>query len=161
MHFKPLTISWLLSAALAALAVLATTAHAGPNLVIKGDTVYDQKTDLTWQRCSQGLRWNPATNYCVGLKKTMTFDEANRGWSNGWRMPTIKELETLIENKGTDGLIIDSKAFPDTGDNGETIYWSSTGYGTDEGYGVHFGGGKADKTTRVAPFAVRLVRGGQ
>ena len=146
---------------LAGLAVLATTAHAGPNLVIKGDTVYDQKTDLTWQRCSQGLRWNPATNYCVGLKKKMTFDEANRGWSNGWRLPTEEELRTLVEKKGEDGLYIDSKAFPDTGDGGSAEYWSSTESGASGELVVFDGSNAYNHGVRSATYAVRLVRGGQ
>ena len=79
-------------------ALVSFIAEAGPNLVVSDSTVYDKKTDLTWQRCSVGLRWNPTTSYCVGIKKTMTFDEANASsLSGGWRMPTIDELRTLLE----------------------------------------------------------------
>lgn len=153
------SVGFMLGAAL--LAFAATTAQAGPNLVINGDTVYDKKTDLTWQRCSQGLRWNPATNYCVGVKKTMTFDEANRGWTNGWRMPTLTELKTLLEKKGEDGLYIDSKAFPDTGDEPTRWYWSSTPEGASGGWNVFFSDGSTSSDGRSATNAVRLVRGGQ
>lgn len=158
MKFKPIPPQWLLAATLA---LAATTAQAGPNLVINGDTVYDKKTDLTWQRCSQGLRWNPATNYCVGVKKKMTFNEANGGWTNGWRMPTVEELKTLLEKKGEDGLYIDSKAFPDTGDGGSTSYWSSTPNGASDGWNVLFSNGDTNYYNRGNTYAVRLVRGGQ
>ena len=160
---KPLKLY--VPAALAACLVFAAfAAHAGPNLVIQGDTVYDKKTDRTWQRCSAGLRWNPATSYCVGVKKTMTFDEADSaGYGGSWRMPTIEELKTLIEKEKQDGLYIDVKAFPDTGDGGNTWYWSSTSRDGSTCWLVVFGAGQAagGNGDRSATNAVRLVRGGQ
>lgn len=139
-------------------------AHAGSNLVISGDTVYDKKTDLTWARCSVGLRWNSATNYCVGLKKRMKFDEAKKMvFSNGWRLPTMNELLTLVEKpSGANNLHIDFNAFPDTADVPTTKYWSSTETSDAIGYYVNFSDGKdGDDYVRGFALAVRLVRGGQ
>ena len=79
-------------------------------------TVIDTKTNLMWQRCSQGQRWTGSS--CEGNPSTMTLDEAYASkvqqapwhalWSNksqawpsfagynDWRMPTIEELRSLI-----------------------------------------------------------------
>ena len=141
----------------------ATVCHAGPNLLIQGDTVYDRKTDLTWQRCSYGLRWNAADGNCIGVKKTFTFEEANSAaWPNSWRMPTKDELTTLVEEKGADGLFIDSKAFPDTGDAPVQLYWSSTLDDSANGWYVSFNDGLTTSLDgyRSFAYAVRLVRGG-
>jgi hypothetical protein len=134
-----------LSAALLALSVSSAKAQTNTRLVIQGDTVYDKKTDLTWQRCSVGTRWNPTTQFCVGIKKVMTFDEANAAaWPGGWRMPTSDELQTLLRGKNADGLYIDSAAFPDAGDLPTSWYWSSTPNGASHGWFVDFFNGGTD-----------------
>ena len=86
---------------------IAGGAHAAQNApaansryVIQGDTVYDKKTDLTWQRCSVGQRWAEGKG-CVGVIKTFTFDDAQRQGNGMWRVPTKNELGTLIDqNRG-------------------------------------------------------------
>lgn len=142
----------ILSATLLGLSV--TTAQADPHLIINGDTVYDKKTGLTWQRCSVGMRWNADTNLCVGTQKEMTFDEAKRGWSNGWRVPTKDELASLIGRAN-------KEAFPDTWDRPNEIYWSSTPGGATRGWAVFFYYGDTYSANRSYTYAVRGVRGGQ
>ncbi|HKO94501.1 MAG TPA: DUF1566 domain-containing protein, partial [Polyangiaceae bacterium] len=57
---------------------------------IPGGTVADTKTHLVWQRESpvQSKSWNEAQDYCQSL-------------GQGWRIPSFKELQTLVVWTGT------------------------------------------------------------
>jgi hypothetical protein len=77
-------------------------------------TVYDTKTKLTWQ---QGVApgtytWAGAKAYCAAL---------NLG-GTGWRLPTIKELQTIADDSQTNPSI-DTTAFPSTPAD---WFWSSS-----------------------------------
>ena len=140
----------------------AATPAANSRYVIKGDTVYDTKTDLTWQRCSIGQRWVDGTG-CVGEVKKFTYDDAQRQGDATWRVPTKDELATLIDY-GRAGRkqrpAIDELAFPNTLAWG---YWTSTPYDATGGWLVHFDNGNSfyDGYYSSNIDAVRLVRGGQ
>ena len=152
---------------------IAGGAHAAQNApaansryVIQGDTVYDKKTDLTWQRCSVGQRWAEGKG-CVGVIKTFTFDDAQRQGNGMWRVPTKNELGTLIDqNRKAQGQrpTIDAGAFPDM-DLKKLVYWTST---SDPSDGVSlawdvnfFVGDSKYYDYRSFTNAVRLVRTGQ
>ncbi|MFZ2725109.1 MAG: caspase family protein [Methylococcaceae bacterium] len=68
--------------------------------LVKDDLVKDTQTHLMWQRCSVGQKWNGTT--CQGDAKTYTRDNAMKlnhssdSHYNDWRLPTIKELKTLV-----------------------------------------------------------------
>ena len=138
-------------------------ASAGDNLIIKGDTVYDQTTQLTWQRCSQGNTWDAENNLCTGCKGRLTFKEAMQLKSgNGWRLPSVNELQTLFQDRGEDGLSIDTVAFPDTGDADWSWYWSSNVRGASKAGIVLFDLLRtATYVSRQSRHAVRLVKGGE
>jgi hypothetical protein len=76
-----------------------------------GATVRDVKTGLTWQRGSSAkchLALDPAS-YCTSL----SLGE----FTSGWRLPTKKELETLVDVAfmgQASRPTIDEVAFPDT-----------------------------------------------
>lgn len=97
-------------AALAAAALLAGTfaaraaAPAG-RYTVNTDTVVDTQTHLTWQRSFAPLTytWSAATSYCQGLMAG--------GFPSGWRLPTKKELQSLVD-VSTHAPAIDSIAFP-------------------------------------------------
>ena len=99
----------------------ATNAPAGRYVVSSG-TVLDTKTGLTWQQVPgpSGQTWAAAKTYCqtaAGLPGT------------GWRLPTIKELATLIDFSRTSGPYIDPVAFPGvapTVTDNSMAYWSAT-----------------------------------
>jgi hypothetical protein len=59
-----------------------------------GSEVKDMQTGLVWQRCSVGQSWNGST--CTGQVKTFTFDEAQKQAGRGWRVPTVRELHSLV-----------------------------------------------------------------
>ncbi len=86
--------------------------------VNNGDgTVTDMATGLMWQRKDDNaLRaWSDAGSYCQGL---------NLGNKQDWRLPNIKELQTIIETKINEpDPAIDVIAFPGTEDS---RYWSAT-----------------------------------
>jgi hypothetical protein len=82
---------------------------------ITNETVYDTKTKLTWQLKvpSTMYAWDAAKTYCSGLSLEGT---------GGWRLPTVKELQTIVDESRTDPSI-DPTAFPAT----PTYYfWSSS-----------------------------------
>ena len=114
-------------------------------------TVTDTSTALTWQKASSsGKTWEQALVYCEGL---------SLGARTDWRLPTIKELNSLVDYS-LYGPAINTTYFPNTV---SSFYWSST---TDASYtnsawcvdflfGVDYMGYKGSN------YDVRAVRGGQ
>ncbi len=101
----------------AALIVMTLTAQVGTVAAPAGrytypapGTVYDTKTKLTWQQLptSRSLNFLEAKDYCSGLGATLG--------GTGWRLPTSKELQTIVdESRSTPA--IDPTAFPGTPSN--------------------------------------------
>lgn len=146
-----------------------------------GSEVKDMQTGLVWQRCSVGQSSNGST--CAGQAKEFTFDEAQKQAVNGWRVPTVRELHSLVwcssgQTRGQvnpkDGgpLIanscegqyqrptIRSGAFPAMSGN---WYWtSSPGVGSsDSAWSVSFVNGGVLNYYRGNHYYVRLVRASQ
>lgn len=99
------------SAGIAALAVAAwvpAPTAAAPRcyptsrfVVLSGGLVRDTLTQLVWQRqaSKKVMDWEAAKAYCA---------------SSGFRLPTVKELASLIDTTVTSGPTIDQTAFPAT-----------------------------------------------
>ncbi|WP_068545417.1 DUF1566 domain-containing protein [Thalassotalea crassostreae] len=71
-----------------------------------GATVHDKVTGLTWSRCDLGETWNEESAMCIGTKSEVNWLEAaeqatnyEAGGLTGWRLPNIKELSTLTEDR--------------------------------------------------------------
>lgn len=138
--------------ALAAVAVAARrgAADAPPGkYTIPGDgTVVDTSTSLTWQRAvpAQSYTWSQAMTYC-----------ANPGLPGaGWRLPSMKELQTIVDESSSNPAV-DSSAFPNT--PGE-FFWASSpvaGAGS-EAWGVYFDSGVTGGVGTFASGRVRCVR---
>lgn len=69
--------------------------------VSKGGIVIDRDNNLMWSRCAHGQGWNGKT--CSGEALEVTWEQAvdiakssTLGNFHDWRLPTIKELQTLI-----------------------------------------------------------------
>ncbi len=96
------------------------------------DTAHDLHTGLTWQRCAAGQVWNGSG--CAGPAATYTWEEALALAGNGWRLPNVKELQSIVEAQCY-GPAINVAVFPDAPDTLRTDfsstqpqngYWSST-----------------------------------
>lgn len=81
---------------------------------IGDEIVEDTKTKLAWQRVVPGKTYsaNEAARYCAGLELA----------GRGWRLPSIKELHTLVDETRTLPAI-DTRAFPDTP---PAFFWTSS-----------------------------------
>lgn len=67
-----------------------------------GSEVLDTQTGLTWQRFSVGQRWDAKRGKPVGEAKRFNLTEAKKLSSGGWRLPTLRELFSLVY--GSKGL---------------------------------------------------------
>lgn len=96
-------------------------------------TVYDARTGLSWQRSP------PATLHSKAEGAIAYCRELELDGVKAWRLPTIKELNTLID-EGLTGPAINRTSFPDTRSE---WYWSSSAYVGLSGYhwAVSFGDG--------------------
>ena len=117
------------------------SAPAGRYTVQSG-TVRDNKTGLTWEQSPMNL--------------TYAFTTAKLACTNGWRVPTIKELQSLIDYARSGAPKIDTAYFPGTQSN---YYWSSTPrVGTSEAWYVDFETGSAFTQVNSLGGYVRCVR---
>lgn len=76
--------------------------------------VYDNRTNLTWQRgiSNQMPTWSDAVDYC----RKMSLE------GRSWRLPHLRELATLVDTQASEPAI-DRAAFPNTPGEG---FWSMT-----------------------------------
>jgi hypothetical protein len=127
----------------------------GPSLTDNGNgTVTDSRTGLTWQQGEPGsMTWGTALGYCEGLEFPL-------GGATDWRLPNVKELESLTDDTRYHPAI-DTTFFPDTIASG---YWSSTTRKSIPYYAwlVSFTSGSVNASgNKVTTYYVRCVRGGQ
>ena len=156
------------------MALTATLSHAQtckPNIareapdsryqLLNGDTeVKDTKTGLIWQRCSLGQTWSGSS--CTG--KAATYDWTNalqtaKNMGNEWRVPNIKELDSLVE-EACYNAAINETFFPNTV---SSYYWSSSPVANGSNYAwlVYFGYGDDHRNGKDDVNYVRLVRSSQ
>jgi hypothetical protein len=121
-----------------------------PRYRVSADEVTDLGTGLHWQRASAAsmVQWNGAHAVCAGLST------AGR---RGWRVPTLGELLTLIDERASSAPMIDRTAFPQT--PGEP-FWTSSRFvnGPDRAWYVRFDQGTGLYGRIIEPFRVRCVR---
>ena len=127
---NPSLFGSIVALALALAAPAYADAPAGRYTASSG-TVYDTKTKLTWQQTVTPTTYSfvNATSYCAGLGASLG--------GAGWRVPTIKELQTILDYSQVSGPLIDHTAFPSTPIH---YFWSSTPQaGTSGPWVVDFG----------------------
>lgn len=138
-------------------------APAGHYVVTAGSgtgngTVYDTKSKLTWQQTvslynvdlsSNTYNWDSAETYCANLGASLG--------GTGWRLPTIKELMSIVDLSQTTAPMIDTNAFPSTPSE---FFWSSSIVVGSPSYrwGVFFLWGFTMNTATRGRSYVRCVR---
>jgi Protein of unknown function (DUF1566) len=126
---------------------------------LRGDTVYDKSTNLTWMRCSYGQAWTERGE-CSGSVTLLDWDGAMalRSPGDAWRIPQKEELESIVATH-CKRPAIDEAVFPETP---SIQFWTSTGSSPSHAWVVFFRTGMSTWTyPRTAQFAVRLVRTGR
>ena len=117
----------------------------------------DNVTNLIWSLQTQSATWNAAT--------VPTYPDAGHntpsrcGFATGWRLPTRRELLSIVHN-GTSNPAIDGSYFPGTH---STYYWTSDTYAPNPSVAriVYFVNGGTDADYETGTGFVRLVRSGQ
>jgi hypothetical protein len=136
--------------ALVALASPARAAAPAGRYTTTIDAVTDTKTGLVWQRAvpNATFTWQSALAYCQNLRL---------GGAGGYRLPTVKELATLVDETASAAPAIDATAFPSTA---AAFFWSSTPLVDAPGkaWGVHFQKGNATTTTTPTTSRLRCVK---
>jgi len=117
------------------------------------DSKTDSSTGLMWQDNSDAktikLAWQDAVEYCQDL----TIE----GYSD-WRLPSIKELQTLVDISKYNPAIISG-----LDNTASSYYWSSSVNVSDSSYAwrVSFDNGSTSYNNKTNKYYVRCVRAGQ
>ena len=116
----------------------------------------DVKTGLVWQDTSESANWKKRKTWDIA--KAYCADLTLAGKSD-WRLPTIKELQTIVNNKYHHTNII--KGFKHA--SPYPRHWSSSQYVSDDkvAWYVAFGDGETRYSYKSKKMLVRCVRGKQ
>ena len=118
-------------------------------------TIAIKNTGLVWARCSMGQTWEGAGR-CRGAVALLSFDEARRCMSGGWRIPSRDELKSLVDPRRV--ITIDASVFPGI-DPLHTTYWTRDAIDRTQAWSYGFKRGVGflaqAKQTRNAVLAVR------
>jgi hypothetical protein len=126
-------------------------AESSARFWIDGDTVQDRTTGLMWTRKNVGSKrftWPNAKAACAAAREA-GYDD--------WRLPTIRELLSLVDYSRTEPAI--DPAF----ECESAWYWSATPYSSspsDYAWGVGFGDGHSLCNAQHDDYYVRAVRSG-
>ena len=149
---------------LAVMMVLALSLQAqAASFMARDHLVVDLRFGVEWLRCTVGKVWNGET--CVGEAVRLNheqieiaIEQASEQLGEGWRLPTLEELEGLVcEECGRP--MIDADVFPTTE---AEPYWT----GEENGFSAKnyffsvnfFNGWTFGRFPPSKPLAVRLVR---
>lgn len=122
-------------------------------VLANGIEIRDMETGLIWQRGLVGQKWDG--KIYTGRAREFTYEEAEKLVSKEWRLPTKKELLTLVD-LSVGRPTINRLAFPNTPAGN---VWTSSSYAFYSGYRwlVDFSNGYPNGSTTYVN-AVRLVR---
>ena len=122
---------------------------------VSGGTVIDSKTKLTWQQvpASSTMTMAAAESYCASSSLSAALG------GTGWRLPTVKELLTLVDTSvASPGPTVDSAYFASGPSN---VFGSSTlvAHSSTHVWSVIFTyGGVSDSSSPNTALSVRCVR---
>ena len=118
--------------------------------LMASDVVFHAKTGLSWQdnrsAMSEKLTYEESEKFCANLKAGKYTD---------WRIPTLKELSSIVDYTRYDPAILDGFS-----SGGSVYYWSSTPYqgDTDKMWGINFKSGATDANGKNYTRHIRCVR---
>jgi hypothetical protein len=126
-------------------------------------TIRDQRTHLEWQRFPEKGTLFDGGAGPPQQPRDLVFMTAYCNVGSGWRLPTVKELLTIIDEAphrlyGDGGITyrwVDRNAFPDTLQAG---YWTSSPGGSSQAWSVDFGTGLPSAVPVTTPLNARCVR---
>lgn len=142
---------------------LAPSTPAERFMVNDDSTVTDRLTGLTWKQCPEGRKGKSCEE---GTAITLDWATAQKvaattvfAGKKDWRVPTISELETIIEYSCTMPAI-NKAIFPATP---AANFWSLSPYaGYANGvWNINFNDGVKDNSSKNFQLYLRLVRGGK
>ncbi|MBM4341804.1 MAG: DUF1566 domain-containing protein [Deltaproteobacteria bacterium] len=113
----------------------------------KTETVLDHATGRTWQRAQAvgTFSWSGAQDWCKQLALA----------GGGWRVPTLVELEGLVDRAAKDPAIDTAVFGPTTAESFWTVTPALTAASA---WSVHFGPGNSAVTAKSALHRLRCVR---
>lgn len=134
------------SVAVGVVAGLLLAAAPAGRFSVDEELVHDRRTGLTWQRESDAktLSYEAAEAFCLSSAT------AHR---RGWRLPTIAELQTLVDVRENDPAL-DKTVFPERKGETNIRFWSSTSVVSKDSasdlkmWVLGFSQGKSDKISR-------------
>lgn len=92
----------------------------------KNGTITDNYTGLVWKQCTQGMSGSDCKTGSPSLriwsKARTECDDLVFAGKSDWRMPTLKELQSIVNTKGFDPAI-NKNFFLNTSDS---PYWTET-----------------------------------
>jgi hypothetical protein len=122
-------------------------------LVMDSEAVLDRETGLVWERtpATTKIEWNIANGVCYKREVANRF---------GWRLPTIEELATLIDNSNTDPIL--PSGHPFTAIQLDDRYWTATtvAWITTYAYTIHMSNGSINEDPKAISYYCWCVRGG-
>ncbi len=113
----------------------------------KTETVLDNATGRTWQRAQAvgTYSWSAAQDWCKQLALA----------GGGWRVPTLVELEGIVDRAAKDPAIDTAVFGPTTAD----AFWTGTAaVAAGSAWSVHFGPGHSATTAKSTLLRLRCVR---
>lgn len=143
-----------------------TTSSDDFTVIGDGSIVRHEVTGLEWQRCARGQAWDG--NTCNGSAHTATWAQALLGITatlgfspslaaDGWRLPNVKELLSIVEECAFPS--INPVVFPNSPSG---HFWSSTpGPQTTWAWKVDLGSGTTASKPNTERKHIRLVRDNQ
>ncbi|WP_438032544.1 DUF1566 domain-containing protein [Sorangium sp. So ce204] len=123
----------------------------GSRYELTPDLARDLGTGLTWTRATSKQTYADAASMCAGLQLD----------GGGFRVPSLKELHTLIFDSKPNGPWIDQSAFPSfpAAVSGHIIFWTSSLEATDSNsaWMLDFATGTAEATAATASFTLKSM----
>lgn len=127
-------------------------------------TWYDSSADNPGSQGNNSCNGTLPGNQCNTQAYVAAVNAAGLCGKSDWRMPTRRELLSLVHNGLTDAPAIDRQYFPDVGSTwGNWYWWTSDTYAPSPAFAwfVYFDYGVVGYDVKTYTNAVRLVRSGE